>query len=494
MLLDVDLKQRVDKKIYKQRMKELKERLVALQLEMIEKKVPVVILFEGWSASGKGTFISKIVDPLDPRYFNVYTMDKISEDAALRPFLWTYAIKMPEKGRMVIFDKSWQRISLPEGSARWRLTEEERDGFMHDVNAFEKQLLDDGALIVKFFLHISKDEQKKRFGDLLKLESTRWRVDESDWKQNKEYEKYKALFSDMIEQTEAHSPWNIIEAESKNFATLKIYETLVSALEEKMRGKGPALVPPEYAKAEIPLALTYEGLDRPIDDNEYEEKLDYYQNLVSQLGYKLYTKRKSVVIVYEGWDAAGKGGNIKRITEKLDPRGYEVIPIASPSIEELNHQYLWRFWKKIPKDGHVGIFDRSWYGRVMVERVEGFCSDEEWQRAFQEINDFERHLANNGTVILKFWLQIDKDEQLDRFEARRQNPLKQHKITDEDWRNREKWDAYEEAVNEMIWRTNARPETDFYSAPWIVIESNNKKYARIKTLKIVTDTLKKALE
>jgi polyphosphate kinase 2 (PPK2 family) len=208
---------------------------------------------------------------------------------------------------------------------------------------------------------------------------------------------------------------------------------------------------------------------------------------MSELGFKLYTKRRSVVMVYEGWDAAGKGGNIKRMTQELDPRGYEVVPVPAPTQDELNHHYLWRFWKKMPKDGHCAIFDRSWYGRVMVERIEGFCTAEEWQRAYKEINDMEKHMVNHGVILFKFWIHIDKEEQLKRFQLRQADPLKQYKITDEDWRNREKWDQYEKAVDEMLWRTN----TEY--AKWRVIESNDKKYARIKTLEYVVNELERQL-
>lgn len=195
----------------------------------------------------------------------------------------------------------------------------------------------------------------------------------------------------------------------------------------------------------------------------------------------------NVVIAYEGWDAAGKGGNIKRLTEALDPRGYEVHPIASPEPYAKARHYLWRFWTRLPKDGHIAIFDRTWYGRVMVERLEGFCSENDWQRAYNEINEFERELTDWGAVVIKFWVQIDKQTQLLRFNERQNDPAKQWKITEEDWRNREKWDVYETAVNEMLQKTSTA------NAPWHILESVDKKYARIKALQITADTLEKAL-
>ena len=229
-------------------------------------------------------------------------------------------------------------------------------------------------------------------------------------------------------------------------------------------------------------------MDKTLTEEEYDTLLNQYQKRLRELHNELYRKKIPVIIAYEGWDAAGKGGNIKRITEALDPRGYEVHPIASPEPHEKARHYLWRFWNRLPKTGHVAIFDRTWYGRVMVERLEGFCSENDWQRAYVEINEFEKELADWNAVIVKFWVQIDKDTQLARFKERENTPEKRWKITDEDWRNREKWDLYEEAVNEMLQKTNTA------YAPWHILESNDKKYARIKALKTVIEAIEKKME
>ena len=228
-------------------------------------------------------------------------------------------------------------------------------------------------------------------------------------------------------------------------------------------------------------------LDKTVSEEKYEEQLKKYRERLAALHNELYRKKVPVVIVYEGWDAAGKGGNIKRLASALDPRGYEVLPIASPTPDEKHRQYLWRFWTRLPKTGHIAIFDRSWYGRVMVERLEGFCTETDWKRAYDEINEFERELYDWGAVVVKFWLHIDQDEQLRRFNDRQNTPSKQWKITDEDWRNREKWDAYEEAVNEMLERTSTE------NAPWHILESVDKKYARLKAIRIVMDAIERAL-
>jgi len=496
MLENIDLTHKLSKKEYKTELDKLEINLSELQRKIIDLKIPVLIVFEGWSAAGKGTCISKVLYPLDPRYFNVYTMDKISEDVAIRPFLWNYWIKTPSKGRITIFDKSWHRSSLPERQSKNPLSISETGGFYNDINAFERQLSDDGTLIIKFFLHISKIEQQKRFDELLKSPDTSWRVDKHDILQNRNYETHLEYFDDMITRSNFDfSEWNIIEAEDLRYATIKIYKKIIDKIEEKIgeikhpSPAGDTLFTKEGRERTNPVAvLDLYNPNQEISQDEYKNQLNYYQNKLSYLEYKLYTKRKPVVIVYEGWDAGGKGGNIRRLTQKLDPRGYEVIPVAAPSQEELAHHYLWRFWKAMPKDGHIAIFDRSWYGRVMVERIEGFCSDTEWHRAYQEINEMELHLHNHGAIIFKFWLDIDKEEQLNRFNQRESNPLKQYKITDEDWRNRDKWDAYEKAVDDMLEKTS----TDY--APWTVVESNNKKYARIKTLKLVVETLEERLK
>ena len=228
-------------------------------------------------------------------------------------------------------------------------------------------------------------------------------------------------------------------------------------------------------------------LDKELDDNTYKEELDRLQARLGELHNRLYRKKVPVIIAYEGWDAAGKGGNIKRITGALDPRGYEVHPIASPEPHEKARHYLWRFWTRLPKTGHIAIFDRTWYGRVMVERLEGFCSENDWMRAYNEINEFEKELQDWGAVLIKFWVQIDKETQLARFTDRQNTPEKQWKITDEDWRNRDKWDQYETAVNEMIQKTST------VYAPWHILESTDKKYARIKALWIVVEELEKVL-
>lgn len=220
---------------------------------------------------------------------------------------------------------------------------------------------------------------------------------------------------------------------------------------------------------------------------EYDSQLKVLHARLHRLAFQAYVQKRSVVIVFEGMDASGKGGTIKRLTERMDPRGYVVWPISAPAGEDKERHYLYRFWRRLPEQGQLAIFDRSWYGRVLVERLEGFCSEEAWKRAYGEINHFERQLVDAGTIILKFWMHISKDEQLERFRERERINYKSWKITDEDWRNRGKWEDYMVATQEMILKTST------LVAPWTLVEANDKLYARIHVLRTVAEKLESAL-
>ena len=357
------------------------------------------------------------------------------------------------------------------------------------MKRFERQLTDNGYLVMKFFFHISQKEQQKRLKGLEEDANTSWRVSENDLWQNMHYEKCLKTYDQYLNDTNVStSPWYIVDAKSKKWAQLQVLETLVSGIDTALQNRSIAvpLLQNVFPMEKMP-KLSEISLDKSLTTEEYKKELSELQAKLRVLHNELYRRKIPVVIAYEGWDAAGKGGNIKRITGALDPRGYEVQPIASPEPHEKARHYLWRFWNRLPKTGHVTIFDRTWYGRVMVERLEGFCSENDWQRAYNEINEFEKELSDWGAIIIKFWVQIDKDVQLQRFTDRQNTPEKQWKITEEDWRNREKWDYYETAVNEMMKKTS----TTF--APWHVLESNDKKYARIKALKIVIEEIEKKL-
>ena len=494
MLEKIDLSKKVDKKTYRRVMDEAEEKLGLLQRECKDAGIPVILVFEGMGAAGKGVQINRLIQALDPRGFDVYACDRPTEDEQMRPFLWRYWTKTPAKGRIAVFDRSWYRsvqVDRFDG-----LTREDKLGDAYqDILSFEKQLCDDGTVIMKFFLYIDKDEQKKRFKKLEGSKETSWRVTEEDWNRNKDFDRYLKMNEEMLEKTDTdYAPWVIIEAVDKDYAALKIVSTVMDRLEYELEHRRPE----DEKTAQRQESKTRErfkngvlsGIDlsKSLTEEEYKTRLKKLQKRLAELHSELYRLRIPVVIGIEGWDAGGKGGAIKRLTSNLDPRGYRVNPTAAPNDIEKVHHYLWRFWNSVPKAGHIAIFDRTWYGRVMVERIEGFCSEAEWRRAYQEINEMESHMANAGAVVLKFWLHIDKDEQERRFRERQANPAKQWKITDEDWRNREKWDQYEEAVNEMLIRTSTT------YAPWIVVEGNDKRYARVKVLQTVVDALEKKVK
>lgn len=494
MLEQIDLSKKVHKELYKEKIAELKIKLGILQRRAKEFGIPITIVFEGWDAAGKGTMINELLLAMDPRGFVVHKTKPPDEEEIFRPFLWRFWTKTPGKGRIAIFDRSWymrvlsERIDKIVPKKIWLRA-------FNEITSFERQLTDDGNVIIKFFLHISKKEQKKRFEKLQENKYTKWRVSKEDWRHHEQYEEYLIAIEDMLTKTDTEfAPWTIVEAHDRRFATLKIFQTVINAVEKRIieierqskEKKVKDIILPEQNILNSSI-LSKIDLSKTLTREEYEKELKKYQDRIRELEHLIYSKRIPVVIVYQGWDAAGKGGNIKRLVEGLDPRGYQVIPISAPNDVEKIHHYLWRFWIAIPKAGHIAIFDRSWYGRVLDERIEGFCTEEEWKRAFREINEFEQQLVDFGTVLIKFWLHIDKEEQLRRFEDRKNTPHKQWKLGEEDWRNRAKWDNYLVAIDEMLYRTSNQ------YAPWTVIESNCKLYARIKALKTVVEEVEKKL-
>lgn len=492
MLEKLDLTKKLSKTKYKERMLTLEPQLAKLQRECRELGIPVMVAFEGYGAAGKGVQIAELIRSLDPRGFEVHAVKKESEEEKLHPFMWRFWTKMPAQGRIAIYDSSWYRRVLIDRFEKKTKKQEIVSSF-DSICSFEKQVTDGGVVIVKVFLAIDKKEQAKRFKKLLHSKETAWRVSREDRMRNEKFSLYEKMNEEMLSRTDTdYAPWNIVEATDQRFAAVKVYEAVIRALSERIAALRSALENPEPKETEgikrEECVLSKIDLSVSLEKEVYKEKLKKLQNKIERLHGELYRRRIPVVLGFEGWDAGGKGGAVKRLTEKMDPRGYVVHPTASPNDIERAHHYLWRFWTAMPKAGHVTIFDRTWYGRVMVERIEGFCSRKDWQRAYKEINDMERDLTDAGAVLLKFWMQIDKTEQELRFKARQENPEKQWKITDEDWRNREKWDQYEEAVNEMLIRTSTP------NAPWIVVEGNCKYYARIKVLETVVEALEKRLD
>jgi polyphosphate kinase 2 (PPK2 family) len=493
MLELVNLDLNVPKDTYQQVFPPLQVQLGACQRAARAANVPVLIVFEGWDAAGKGSLINGLSHSLDPRGFKVHSTGPANDVEKYYPWMWRFHKTLPGGGDFALFDRSWygrvlgERIAGAVSHSQWRQAYE-------DIEQFERQLTEAGYVIVKFWLQLGKAEQRRRFKRLAKDPATAWRVGKAERQQHRHYRDWLPAVEEMLQRTNtAYAPWTIVEATHGRHARVKVFETVLQTVQRELerRQRQPQVKPQPMPDNPPPAPrgniLERADLSLAVERPQYVVELARLQRRLFQLEHELYLARIPAVIMYEGWDAAGKGGNIRRLTQGLDPRGYEVVPIAAPTAEEKAHHYLWRFWKSIPKAGHITIFDRSWYGRVLVERVEGFCSEEEWRRAFREINEFERQLASFGTVIVKFWLHIDQEEQLRRFESRKELQDKQWKITDEDWRNRAKWKQYELAI------VDALQQTSTTYAPWTILEANCKLYGRIKALRTVADALEQVL-
>lgn len=461
--------------------KEIAKKLASRQRQIIKEEIPVLILVEGWESSGKGYVIKNIIREMDPRYFKVRNFKKPSSEEDRKPILARYWQMLPEKGEIALFDRTYYQHLMGEKCLYNGL---DRD-LLRDIESTERQLIDGGMCIIKLFLNISKEVQSQTINNLAENIETKFRVDYEDYSQNVRYDKFKTHFSTLIEKTNFDfSPWNVIDNNIEEDSIKDILKLVDEKIKEVVNKNENTDY--KFNKAKYSL-LDKVDLDLKIERSDYNKKRKALQKEVFRLSNELYNKKIPVVLVFEGWDAAGKGGSIKRLMKDVDPRGYEVIPIAKPSQKEYSHHYMWRFYKYLPKTGHTAIYDRSWYGRVMVERIEGFAKEYEWKRSFKEINEFEDHLISWGAIVIKFFLHIDKDTQLERFNARKEDPEKRHKITDEDWRNRKKWEQYYEAIDDMIYNTNRK------KAPWIIVEAKQKEFARIKVLESFIDITKKFL-
>ena len=488
MLKDFTPSKEEDKSNLKAEIKALREKLLAQQQLVRSSALPVIVLVEGWAAAGKGSLINELISEIDPRFYNVTSPAIVPQSEERYPFLYPYAKAIPENGKIMFYDSGWMDGAVYKFLRR-EITKKQYKEIIRSVNEFERQLRDGGYLVLKLFLHIDKEEQKERLAALRDNHETEWRVTENDLWQHQEYNLFRDTYEEFMEETGKRLPWHILDGTRRRQSSRDALRLLTDAIDEGLE-KGRYVGKPfkeEFDLLTMP-KLSEIDLSPAIEEKEYKKELDRLQARLGELHNTIYRKKIPVILCYEGWDAAGKGGNIRRVARPLDPRGFDVIPIASPEPHELNRQYLWRFWTRLPRSGHICIFDRTWYGRGMVERLEGFCKEDDWKRAFNEINEFERQLTDWGAVVLKFWIQIDQDTQLARFTDRQNTPEKQWKLTEEDWRNREKWPQYEEAINEMLQKTSTE------NAPWFIIESNDKKYARIKTLKIIIKALEKACE
>ena len=452
----------------------LAEHLAMLQRQCIHLNIPVLIIIEGWESAGKGYVISDLASELDTRAFQVHVFERDGEEEENRSFTWRFWTRIPAKGDFAIFDRS----SYYDMMNDLDLKKDEIKKSIARIRDAEKMLYDDGTVILKFFLNITQKTQQERIGELFEDDNRKFLVTKNDTDQNKHYKKYEKHFSTILNQSNFDfASWHLHSAEDRKAASKYILGTAIRLIQEGVdRHLGKQKTAKTFIRSYNKETTYLQDLktDLCLDEEAYLIKSKALQKEARELAYALYTHKVPTILVFEGMDAAGKGGAIKRLTKSMDPRGYTVNPTSAPSDAAKDHHYLWRFYNNFPKCGVMSIFDRSWYGRVLVERVEGFATPAEWERAYGEINAMEQELADFGALILKFFLYIDKDEQYKRFMARQED--KPYKLTDEDWRNRDKWDAYVQASNEMIDRTSTA------SAPWILVEGNDKPYARVKVL------------
>lgn len=491
MFESAELGHEIDKATYEKELPALRRELLDAQLELVEKKTfPVIVLIGGVDGSGKGDTVNVLNEWMDPRHIDTHTMGEPSDEELSYPVMWRFWRALPPKGKVGIFFGSWYTKPIVDrvyGRARAADLEQSID----EITRFERMLTDEGALVLKFWFHLSKRKQKKRLRDLRKDPKTAWRVSDSDWKNHERYDDFRAVCERAVRLTStAHAPWIVVEGMDARYRNLTVGRVLRDAIKKRLRTPDVHVhshAPPSNVAIDKRDVLRSLDLSQKLDDDEYEKKLAKYQARLNELSRSSKMKKRSVVVVFEGNDAAGKGGAIRRVTGALDARWYHVHPVAAPTEEERAQPYLWRFWRHVPHVGKFALFDRSWYGRVLVERVEGFCSEADWMRAYGEINDFEENLAAHGVVVVKLWMSISKAEQLARFKERQDVAFKRFKITQDDWRNRKKWDAYERAVCDMVDRTS----TDV--APWVLVEANDKRFARIKVMKTLCERIDEAL-
>jgi polyphosphate:AMP phosphotransferase len=493
---------------YKSRVPTLRKELLDVQSRLREaQRTSVIILFGGVDGAGKSESVNLLNEWMDPRWLLTRAYGRPSDEENERPEYWRFWRDLPPKGRIGFFLSAWYSRPLVDRVHR-RLCRAGFQARLDEIIDFERGLSEDGALILKFWMHLDKQSQKARLKKLERDPLTRWRVTREHWDNWKLYDRFIDAAEEMITRTSlANAPWAIVEGADERYRGLTVATTIREAIRKRLaegagdavqapRARGHAIRRPTAGPSKArqpsgtsqPTILSRLDMSRRIDQKQYRLRLERLQGRLNALHRQAQRRGMSAILVFEGWDAAGKGGAIRRLTAAIDARSCQVIPIAAPTEEERAQHYLWRFWRHLARRGRVTIFDRSWYGRVLVERVEGFASEHEWMRAYAEINQFETQLVAHGIVLVKYWIHITKDEQLRRFRARAGSTYKQWKLTDEDWRNRKQWEAYEQAVNDMVERTSTR------QAPWTLVEANDKSFARLKVLTTVCDRLEAHLD
>ncbi|HPT49424.1 MAG TPA: polyphosphate:AMP phosphotransferase [Accumulibacter sp.] len=492
MFESAELGHKIDKETFRAEEPKLRAALLEAQFNLRENGTfPVVVLISGVDGSGKGETINTLYEWMDPRYLSTHAFYAPTPEERARPSMWRYWRALPPKGKVGIFSGSWYSQPIAERIEN-QISRSEFDQRMDQLNRFEAMLVNEGALVLKFWIHLSKDAQRERLKSIEANPLTKWRVTKATWDRLKTYDKLQDVAGHLMRTTNTPwAPWIIVEGTDDRYRSLTVGKTILESLQRRLadnRDQNSPVAPPFSPRIDRLDLLRALDLTQSLPKKNYEIELAAWQGRLAELmRHPEFTKR-ALILAFEGSDAAGKGGAIRRISSAMDARQYQIIPVAAPTQEERAQPYLWRFWRHMPRLGRVTIFDRTWYGRVLVERVEHFCSDADWLRAYAEINDFEHDIHHAGGIVIKFWLQISDDEQLRRFEERGKIEHKRFKITEEDWRNREKADAYHEAVCDMIDRTSSG------SAPWTIVEANDKYFARVKVLRTICERLEKELK
>lgn len=481
--------QRVSPDDYARREPRLRDALLAAQYRLLENRgFPVVILVAGVDGAGKGETVNLFNEWMDPRHISTHGFGPPSQDERQHPPMRRFWGVLPPRGRMGMLFGSWYTAPIVD-RALSNIRPVEFRQQIDEIVRFERMLATEGVLLLKLWFHLSKRNQRHRLNDLERDPLTRWRVSESDWNNFQRYDRFRRISAEALAATStAEAPWHLIDGSCPRHRSLTAGELLLDHLTRRLDATSAPKVPPRTDAAPSPDRLATLDYDAHLTREDYLQQLELWQGRLNRLIRDPRFAHRSLVVVFEGQDAAGKGGAIRRLTGALDARHYQVIPVSAPSEDERNHPWLWRFWRRLPRKGHVAIFDRSWYGRVLVERVEKFCTPADWERAYDEINDFEQQLSAHGAVVAKFFLAITKEEQLRRFRERASVSHQNYKLTPEDWRNRRQWRAYEGAINDMVARTGTE------IAPWTLVAANDVEHARIEVLRTLCERLQEAID
>jgi polyphosphate:AMP phosphotransferase len=492
MFESAEVGHRIAREEYAREMPKLREALLQAQFDLAaDARFPVLIVIGGVDGAGKGETVNLLNEWMDPRHIHTVAFGDPSDEEIERPAMWRFWRELPPKGKIGIVFGSWYTDPIVDRVSAQAKNGEVRRAIDRIVR-FEDMLFNEGTLILKFWFHLSRKQQKKRLRQLEGDPLTRWRVSPIDWERYALYERFRDVSEEVLRETSTgRAPWNVVEGADPRYRALTVGRVLLEAIQRRLKDKEArrpvTQAAPPVALLDSPKLVRDLDLTQKLARPQYERKREKLQGALNLLARDKRFRKRSLILVFEGSDAAGKGGAIRRVTGALDARQFGIVPVAAPTEEERAQPYLWRFWRHVPRQGRVTIFDRSWYGRVLVERVEGFCGDADWMRAYSEINDFEEQLVESGVVLCKFWLQISKKMQLERFREREATSFKRFKITDEDWRNRKKWDDYESAVADMVDRTSTA------DAPWTLVEAEDKLFARVKVLRTVVERLKESL-